>query len=594
MRHLEGVPSWGALFSYLTRQIGPNVAVTRHRAFEIVTFLLAAFVCAALYKCLFYLASEYFSDGRFMTNLAMGIVCISAGFALDYLLSRHVVFRDGLRQEGDLARFFALTLLVVAVFLAISWVLQDIAKAPVVVARTIAGLAVLVASWPIERFWIFQTKQRLVRPWLHNLSVVALMVVISAIITAVAWLAMKVAYMYLSPVEQTSDTEVIAYSQDAPKPSGAIEAHTRINAIGCAQDGSGDGVDVIWDDAWFFGDPTVYNPDLAFASGVLAAFANFESTAYSSDPCESTELTDCLSQLGFDDVCTTSYEHRSTVTDNMATLSSGATDTVAYTIATKKIASPTGKQKTLVAVAVRGSYGSEWLSDFNIAGNPPQGYENDHVGFAAASVVVMNDLQSVLKAHAGEDICLLVCGHSRGAAVSNLLAARLDDGRLCDMGVDAHNVFAYTLACPTDTLATDAAEPQYGNIFNLLVASDIVPQLPLHAWGYTQYGRTATFPRIGDDGFDQANEAMCDFYKTAFGLDSPSDPHDAGVVDAAIAELAETLPSSQGLGSLDSMAAIMHMFMYDINAAQVLTSHYIPTYLAWCATSGDAATLGFE
>ena len=42
------------------------------------------------------------------------------------------------------------------------------------------------------------------------------------------------------------------------------------------------------------------------------------------------------------------------------------------------------------------------------------------------------------------------------------------------------------------------------------------------------------------------------------------------------------------------MAAIMHMFMCDVNAAQVLTSHYIPTYLAWCATNGDAATLGFE
>ena len=126
--------------------------MTRHRVFEIVTFLLAAFACAALYKCLFYLASEHFSDGRFITNLAVGIVCISAGFALNYLLSRHVVFRDGLKQEGDLARFFALTLLVVAVFLAISWVLQDIAKAPVVCARTIAGLAVLVASWPVERF----------------------------------------------------------------------------------------------------------------------------------------------------------------------------------------------------------------------------------------------------------------------------------------------------------------------------------------------------------------------------------------------------------------------------------------------------------
>ena len=568
--------------------------MTKHRAFEMVTFLLTAFICAALYKYLFYLASEYFSDGRFMTNLAVGIVCISAGFALDYLLSRHVVFRDGLKQEGDLARFFALTLLVIVAFLAISWVLQDVVKTPVVVARTIAGLVILVASWPIERFWIFQTTQRLVRPWLHYVSVITLMLVISALITGVAWLATKVTYMYLSPVEQSSDAEVITYSQAAPQPSGRIEAHAYINVIGCAPDGSGGGVDVTWDDAWFFGDSAVYNPDLAFTCGVLSAFANSESTAYAGAPTESAELIDFLSQLGFDDVRTTSYEHRSTVTDNMATFSSGATDTVAYTIATKKISSTTGEEKTLVTVAVRGSYGSEWLSDFNIAGNPPQGYENDHVGFAAATVVVMNDLRSVLESHAGEDVCLLVCGHSRGAAVSNLLAARVDDGQLAGMGISVQDVFAYTLACPCDTLAADATDTRYGNIFNLLVASDIVPQLPLHAWGYTQYGRTATFPRIGDEGFEEADEAMRAFYKAAFGIDSPSDPHDAEVVDAAIAELAETLPSSQGLGSLDSMAAIMHMFMYDVNTAQVLTSHYIPTYLAWCATSGDAATLGFE
>lgn len=558
------------------------------------TFILAAFACAATYKCLFYLASEYFSDGRFVTNFAVGVVCLSAGFALNYLLCRHIVFRDGLKQDGDLARFFSLTLLTVIVFLAVSWLLQDYAQAPVVVARTVAALVVLTVSWPVERFLIFQTKQRLVRPWLHGLSVLALVIVISAVITGVVWLATKVAYMYLDPVEQNSEAEAILYPQGATRPSGAIEAHARINAIGCAPDGSGEGVDVVWNDAWFFENPGVYNPDLAFASGVLAAFANSESQAYASSPSSSSELTDFLAQLGFDDVLTTSYEHRSTVTDNMATLSSGATDTVAYTIATKKISSREGEQKTLVVVAVRGSYGSEWLSDFNIAGNPPQGYEDDHVGFAAASVVVMNDLKSVLKMHGGEDLCLLVCGHSRGAAVSNLLAARLDDGQLHSLGIEAGDVFAYTLACPTDTLATDAGDGRYGNIFNLLVASDIVPQLPLHAWGYTQYGRTATFPRIGEGGFDKAEAKMRAFYERAFGIESPSDPCDADAIDAATAELAESLPSTQGLGSPDSMAAIMHMFMCDIDAAQVLTSHYIPTYLAWCATSADSATLGFE
>ena len=573
----------------------------KQRAWEVAKYLVAAFACAIPYKLAFYRAVEGYSDGRFITNFALGALLMSAALGLNYILSRYLVFRDSLKQDGNLTRYFALTLGAIVAFLGVSWVLQDMTGAPVVVARTVAGLLVIAFAWPIERFWVFQTTPRKQRRWLHMLGNVAAMLAVSAGVYVTVWLGQTIAFMYLSPMDETNavadlDAEQGAQSGET-RPAGRFTAHADVQAIGCATDGSAQGYDLTWDDDWFFDDATAYNPELALAAGTLAAFANSESDSFNGGT-DGMDIADFLDELGFDDVQTTSYEHRSTIADNLAMLSTGATDTVAYTIASKRISSPDdARHKTLVAVAVRGSYGSEWLSDFNIAGTAPAGYEDDHVGFAAATAVVMSDLKAFLAKHAGEDddVCVLVCGHSRGAAVSNLLAAKLDDGELADeAGVDADDVFAYTLASPGVTLAGDAHDKRYDNVFNLLVPSDVVPELPLSTWGYTRYGKSAYFPRQGDDGFGEADADMRAFYRDAFGLDSPSDPADAQVVADAVNELAQTVPSCTGLGSLDSMCAIAHMFVYDMDVSRVLASHYLPTYLAWLATSGDAATLGLE
>lgn len=570
---------------------------TKQHVFEIVKYLLAGLLCAAAYKLAFWQAAAGFSDGRFITNFALGALTFSAALTLNYVLSRYLVFRDALKQDGNLARYFALSVAAIALFLAVSWTLQDFLSVPVTAARTVAGLAAIALAWPVERFWIFQATPRKQRRWLHILGNVALMLLVSAGVCAATWLATTVAYLYLAPVEERSATAELddTPQEKADKPTGRFTAHADIQAIGCAEDGSGEGIDLTWDDGWFFEDARGYNPELALASGVLAAFANSESDSFNGGAAGMT-VVDFLDELGFDEVQTTSYEHRSTIADNLATLSTGATDTVAYTIASKKIRSDSGEEKTLVAVAVRGSYGSEWLSDFNIEGNPPAGYEDDHVGFAAATAVVMADLKTFLGERVStDDVCLLVCGHSRGAAVSNLLAAKLDDGGLAELcGIESADVYAYTLASPGVTLADDAADARYGNIFNLLVSSDVVPELPLSAWGYTRYGRSAAFPQPGDAGFEEADERMRAYYLDAFGIESPSDPADAQVVAEALDELAQALPHCEGLGSLDSMCAIAHMFIYDMDAARVLASHYLPTYLAWTATAGGADTLGLD
>ncbi len=589
-----------------TRVADDAVIKSKQRPREVVKYLVAVFACAIAYKLAFFWAVGNFSDGRFVTNFTLGALLMSAAFGLNYILSRFLVFRDSLKQDGNLTRYFALTLGAIVAFLGVSWMLQDVAGAPVMVARTIAGLLVIVLGWPIERFWVFQNSRRKQRRWLHIFGNVAAMLLVSAGVYTTVWLAQTIAFMYLSPVDETNATVNLADAQGSgsnadPTPAtGRFTAHADIQAIGCATDGAAQGYDLVWDDDWFFGPAAEYNPELALAAGTLAAFANSESDSFNGGGGDM-DVVDFLGELGFDDVQTTSYEHRSTIADNLAMLSTGATDTVAYTIASKRIASSDGaRHKTLVVVAVRGSYGSEWLSDFNIAGNAPSGYEDDHVGFAAATAVVMNDLKAFLAQHAGADedarnICVLVCGHSRGAAVSNLLAAKLDDGELHkEVGVASGDVFAYTLASPGVTLADDAHDARYDNIFNLLVPSDVVPELPLASWGYTRYGKSGSFPRQGDAGFDEADADMRTFYRASFGLESPSDPRDAQVVADAVNELAQTLPSCEGLGSLDSMCAIAHMFIYDMDASRVLASHYLPTYLAWLACAGDDGTLVFE
>ena len=572
------------------------MTIAKQRAFEVAKYLAAGGLCVLAYKLGFYASVEGFSDGRFVTNFALGALFFSAALVLNYVLSRYLVFRDCLKQDGTLVRYFALTIALIVGFLALSWVMQDALGLAVVVARTIAGLLMIALAWPVERFWVFQSEPRRQRRWLHILGAFAAMLLVSAGVWCVTWLSTSILSVYLAPLSEESSQATLDPKQGLPASSatGEISAHAHVSAIGASDSAEAQGLDFSWNDEWFFRDPTAYNSQLALASGVLAAFANSESASYNGGTDNQT-MADILADLGFDDVQTTSYEHRSTIQDNLATLASGATDTVAYTLASKRITGENGQAKTLVLVAVRGSYGSEWLSDFNIAGDAPAGYEDDHVGFAAAASVVMSDLRTYLDGHAGEDVCLLVCGHSRGSAVSNLVAAKADAGALADAyGIEANDVYCYTLACPTVTTSSDAHDAAFDNIFNLLLPSDIVPTLPLQRWGYERYGRDAYFPRTGSEGFEALDARMRAYYKQAFGLESTSDPADADAVDAAIDELYQTVPGCEGLGSLDSMCAMAHLFVYDINTPRVLASHYLPTYLAWLAVAGDAATLGLE
>ena len=168
-------------------------------------------------------------------------------------------------------------------------------------------------------------------------------------------------------------------------------------------------------------------------------------------------------------------------------------DQCAFSIASKKIKSSKGEQ-TLVFVVVRGTplNASEWLSNLNI-NDTEKIQQSIHKGFARAANIVHLALISYMLRHRIDptDSFLFMTGHSRGAAVSNLLSKLLLD----DNFFKPENIYTYTFASPNVTTEDDVTSEKYGFIWNIVNAEDIVPTVPLNrgSWKFRKYGHVLAF-----------------------------------------------------------------------------------------------------
>ncbi|MFQ9179714.1 MAG: lipase family protein [Eggerthella lenta] len=148
----------------------------------------------------------------------------------------------------------------------------------------------------------------------------------------------------------------------------------------------------------------------------------------------------------------------------------------AYTLASKTIASDgDGKPVTLLFVGIRGTYGAEWLSNFNFLGAGSD--DADHRGFKAAE----EEVEKAVRSYASDlgidpaHTRILITGHSRGGAIANLLAADLGDpDDDASALAPSSGIYAYTFAAPCATRADDRHDPRFGNIFNVVNEADIV------------------------------------------------------------------------------------------------------------------------
>ena len=155
--------------------------------------------------------------------------------------------------------------------------------------------------------------------------------------------------------------------------------------------------------------------------------------------------------------------------------------TCAWTAALGSLDTLDGSRAALV-IAIRGTTAGEWYANVDIA--PSQvdgGVFAENFLFAAQDVFV--NLQSIL-ASLDENTAIIVTGHSRGGACANLL------GMLLNEQLGTERVYVYTSAAPATVKYTWSVN--YPNIFNLVNSGDIVPRVPLAAWGYVRLGQDIT------------------------------------------------------------------------------------------------------
>lgn len=147
---------------------------------------------------------------------------------------------------------------------------------------------------------------------------------------------------------------------------------------------------------------------------------------------------------------------------------------IAYAFAHKTI-----NGKDFISVSIRGfNYGQEWFDNFNV------GLTGEHNGFAARADIVNTALKSYFSnnGYAKDNVQLLINGYSRGGAVANLLAKRVNDD---DVVAKTENIYAYTFEAPKGALERG----EYNNIYNIISSGDIITNFAPEAYGFTRYGQ---------------------------------------------------------------------------------------------------------
>lgn len=273
------------------------------------------------------------------------------------------------------------------------------------------------------------------------------------------------------------------------------------------------------DFSWFLEDCTEYNQDLALASIIYAGLAYhtsedmtgtfaFDNKPVSdhiskadeeyyyamqySDKYNMQILTSVMELYGFENIQTVNLrkckdDSGKYYNDNhFIQFDIGKKDLTAYT-------DDKSETKTnLVGIFVRGTHGTEeWYSNFDI-GNTDEWTEGtdwktkaNHMGFDMAAVRAKKEIDKYLAYNNlnKNNTVIWLTGHSRGAAVSGIIAAYLI--------ADGYTVYAYNFATPNQVEVADSSEIEYikyPGVFNVINKDDLVPYLPLDTWNFVKYG----------------------------------------------------------------------------------------------------------
>ena len=164
---------------------------------------------------------------------------------------------------------------------------------------------------------------------------------------------------------------------------------------------------------------------------------------------------------------------------------------VNYFIANKKI-NVNGEDFTLIFTGFIGSYHAQWYSNFE------PGLASTHQGFDGAkdfAIWKLNDYINNLNIDKNKTK-ILITGHSRGAATSNLVAAELIKSETHAL---KENIYTYAFATPNSTSLNERKNSEYSRIFNIVNPEDFVTKVLPSTWkngsgNYGRYGRTFSLP----------------------------------------------------------------------------------------------------
>ena len=174
---------------------------------------------------------------------------------------------------------------------------------------------------------------------------------------------------------------------------------------------------------------------------------------------------------------------------------------IGYILAHKAV----NKNEILLAVVIRGTDGEEWKGNMNIGKNSER-----HESFENANAQLQKAINEYIgnnKNVKNKNINLLITGHSRGAAVGNLLAVDSKESKWCN-NANIKNVYAYLFATPNNS--KNFSKDGYENIFNFCFEDDFVTQVPLKKWGYGKSGKTYIAVATGLYCINSDFKKMCD------------------------------------------------------------------------------------
>lgn len=212
------------------------------------------------------------------------------------------------------------------------------------------------------------------------------------------------------------------------------------------------------------------------------------------------------------------------------------------------------RKGNLLLAIIRGTKDEEWYSNFYVG----EGVE--HAGFCKAADLVLENINNYLNRYfmKAADTDIFITGHSRGAAVGNLTAARLIDKN------HFRSVSAYNFACPNTTTLEYAEDEKYQSIVNIINPQDFICYIPLPQWGYKRYGRTIELPDYDtEENFDNLYEEM----KNAYFADNCTElrdfPNKGRDVSNIISYLSILAPTPEDYYQKQIVVGSFRLTMYD-------------------------------